>query len=216
MPAETLPIAGYRNLPVPNALTLGSEQSRHLAILFPGFGYRNTMPALYYSRALLLARGADVLTVDYAYDLMPDFTGAADDEKFDWIRSDAVAVLDAVESLGRYDRFTVVGKSAGTAAMAMTVPERSWLADADLIWLTPGFRIAQVPKGMARCRQRSFIVIGSADPHYNEAHLDAARQRGAEVVIMPGLDHGLEKPGDVAGSVFAMADIVQRLSAWIG
>ena len=216
MPAETLGITGHRGLPVPNALTRSAESSRHLAVLFPGFGYRNTMPALHYSRALMLARGADVLTVDYAYDLIPDFLAAPDDEKLAWIRSDATGVVDAVEALGRYDRFIVIGKSAGTAAMAMVVPERPGLAEADLVWLTPGFRTPGVPEGMARCPQRSIIVIGSADPHYNEEHLDAARRRGAEVVIIPDLDHGLEKPGDVIGSVTAMAEIMQRLAAWAG
>lgn len=215
MSAETLPVVGYRHLPVPNALVRASERSRHLAILFPGFGYRNTMPVLYYCRALMLARGADVLTVDYAYDLTAEFTGAADDEKLAWIRADASAVFDAVQALGGHDRFTVIGKSAGTAAMAMTIPERDGLDRADLIWLTPGFRIPQVPAGMARCRQRSFIAIGTADPHYDEEHLDAARRRGAEVAVMPDLDHGLEKPGDVVASVTAMGEIIRRLSAWI-
>ncbi|MBB4040468.1 hypothetical protein GGR34_002121 [Microvirga flocculans] len=216
MPIETLPITGHRGLHVPNALNRMHEQSRHLAILLPGFGYRTTMPALYYSRALMLARGADVLTVDYTYDLMPDFLAASDDEKLAWIRSDATAVFDAIESLGRYERLTIIGKSAGTAAMAMVVPGRSELADAELIWLTPGFRTPGVPEGMARCAQRSIIVIGSADPHYNEEHLDAARRRGAEVLVVPDLDHGLEKPNDVVGSVSAMTGIMQRLSSWIG
>ena len=215
MPAETLPVAGYRELPVPNALIRTAERSRHLAILFPGFGYRNTMPALYYSRDLMQARGADVLTVDYVYDLTPAFTGASDDEKLAWIRADASAVFDTVQALGGYDRLTIIGKSAGTAAMAMTIPEREGLDRADLIWLTPGFRIPQVPAGMARCRQRSFLAIGTADPHYDEEHLDAARRRGAEVVVMPDLDHGLEKPGDVVGSVSAMVQIIRRLNIWI-
>ncbi|QFU17508.1 hypothetical protein [Microvirga thermotolerans] len=216
MPAEALTIVGHRSHPVPGALIRAPEKSRHLAVLFPGFGYRNTMPLLYYSRALLLARGADVLTVDYAYDTLPAFLEAQNEEKLAWIRSDASAVFDAVEALDRYERLTIIGKSAGTAAMALTVPGRAELASADLVWLTPGFNTPGMPEGMAQCRQRSIVFIGTADPHYKETHLAAARSRGAEVAVFEGLDHGLEKSGDIHGSITAMVHIMKRLDEWIG
>jgi hypothetical protein len=68
---------------------------------------------------------------------------------------------------------------------------------------------------MARCFQRSLIVLGTEDPHYEEAYVEAARARGAEVALMLGLDHGLEKPGHVAASVAAMHGIVERISRWL-
>ncbi len=95
---EVLSISGYRDLPVPHRLTQPTDNARHLATLLPGMGYRNTMPALHYARALMLARGADVLAVDYAYDLMPDFLAASHDEKLAWIRTDVTAALNAVEA----------------------------------------------------------------------------------------------------------------------
>ncbi|MGO4571792.1 hypothetical protein [Microvirga sp. 2TAF3] len=215
MKQSTLAIAGYRGLALPNALTRRDDQARRLAILFPGFGYRNTMPALYYCRQLLLAHGHDVLTVDYAYDLMPDFLAAPREEKLGWIKADTQAALQVALALDGYEHFTIVGKSAGTAAMAFTIPDEPRLAKSDLVWLTPGFKTPGVPEGMARCPQRSILLIGTADYLYDEGHLQAARDRGVEIVLLPDLDHGLEKPGDVATSVEAMKTIVERLSAWL-
>jgi acetyl esterase/lipase len=212
---EILSIFGYRDLPVPHRLTRPADNARHLAILLPGMGYRNTMPALHYARALMLARGADVLAVDYAYDLIPDFLAASHDEKSAWIRTDVTAALDAVEAAGDYEHITLIGKSAGTAAMAMIVPERPRLARADLVWLTPAYLIPGVAEDMARCRNRSILVIGTQDPHFNDAHVQAARERGTEVIIVPDLDHKLEKPNDVIGSLDAMTSIMRALSAWV-
>jgi pimeloyl-ACP methyl ester carboxylesterase len=153
--------------------------------------------------------------VDYAYDLMPDFLAASHDEKLAWIRTDVTAALDAVEAAGDYEQVTLIGKSAGTAAMAMIVPECPQLARADLVWLTPAYLMAGVAEGMARCQNRAILVIGTQDPHFNEAHVQAAWERGTEVIIVPDLDHGLEKPNDVIGSLEAMTSIMRGLAAWV-
>jgi hypothetical protein len=58
-------------------------------------------------------------------------------------------------------------------------------------------------------------VIGTQDPHLNEAHVQAARERGTEIIIVPDLDHGLEKPNDVVGSLEAMTSIMRALNAWV-
>ena len=97
----------------------------------------------------------------------------------------------------------------------MIIPDRAGLAGADLVWLTPAFLVSGMPEGMARCQNRSLLVIGTQDPHFNEVHLQAARERGTKVIIMPGLDHGLEKPNDVIGSLEAMASIIGRLASWV-
>ncbi len=215
MRRETLHLAGHNGLSIANELVCYDSQSTRLAIFFPGLTYRNTMPALYYTRQLLLARGYDVLSVDYAYDRIPEFGALSEEDKVAWIEADARAIMEAVLSLSGYDHYTLVGKSLGTAAMAAVAPHEPRLASADLVWLTPGFKTHGVVENMARCFQRSLIVLGTADPHYEEAYIEAARARGAEVVLMPGLDHGLEKPGHVADSVAAMHGIVERISRWL-
>lgn len=215
MKQDTLAIAGRHGLAIPNILVRQDRPSRRLAILFPGLTYRNSMPALYYPRQLLLARGYDVLTVDYAYDEIPAFNASSEEEMVAWIGDDARAVMDAVFALNGYEHFTLVGKSLGTAAMAAVAPDEPRLASAHLVWLTPGFKTHGVADAMARCSQRSILVLGTEDPHYEAEFVESARARGSEAVLLPGLDHGLERPGDAIGSAEAMAEVLKCLAAWL-
>jgi hypothetical protein len=215
MKQDKIDIQGRNGLSIPNSLIRQDERNPRLAVFFPGLTYRNTMPVLYYPRQLLLARGYDILSVDYAYDQIPEFMGLPEEDKIAWIEADARAAMAAAFALGRYEHFTLVGKSLGTAAMAAVAPDEPRLASADLVWLTPGFKTHGVLEGMARCPQRSLIVLGTEDPHYEEAYVEAARARGAEVILLPGLDHGLEKPGHVADSVAGMQSIVEQISSWL-
>jgi hypothetical protein len=72
MKQEKLTIAGRKSLAIPGTWISQDHPGRRLAILFPGLTYRSSMPVLYYTRQLLLARGYDVLAIDYAYDQIPD------------------------------------------------------------------------------------------------------------------------------------------------
>ena len=215
MKQDKIDIQGRNGLSISNNLTRQDDGNSRLAVFFPGLTYRNTMPALYYPRQLMLARGYDVLSVDYAYDQIPEFMDLSEQDKIAWIGADAQAAVEAVFALGQYEHFTLVGKSLGTAAMAAVVPDEPGLASADLVWLTPGFKTHGVLEGMARCSQRSLIVLGTEDPHYEEVHVAAARARGAEVILLPGFDHGLEKPGHVADTVAGMHTIIERVSRWL-
>ena len=215
MKLDTISIQGRNGLAIPNSIIQQDGQNSRLAVFFPGLTYRNTMPVLYYPRQLLLARGYDVLSINYTYDQIPEFMGLSEVDKIAWIGADARAAMAAVFAIGQYEHFTLVGKSLGTAAMAAVAPDEPRLASADLVWLTPGFKTHGVLDRMALCTQRSIMVIGTADPHYEESYVGAARNRGAQVVLLPGLDHGLEKPGDVVASLAAMGEIVERLSAWL-
>jgi hypothetical protein len=215
MKQEKLTFVGQDGLAIPSTLITQAQTSRRLAVLFPGFTYRSSMPALYYPRQFFVARGYDVLSIDYTYDQSADFTALSEEDKIAWVGADARAAMALALALGRYEHFTLVGKSLGTAAMAAVAPDEPRLATADLVWLTPGFKTYGVADGMGRCPQRSMIVIGTDDPHYEEHQIAAARARGSEVVLLPGLDHGLERSGDVPASLTAMREIIERLSAWL-
>lgn len=191
MKQDRIDIQGRNGLSIQNSLIRQDDRNSRLAVFFPGLTYRNIMPVLYYPRQLLLARGYDILSVDYAYDQISEFMDLSEADKIAWIGADA------------------------RTAMAAVAPDEPRLASADLIWLTPGFRTHGVLERMARCAQRSLILLGTEDPHYEEAYVEAARARGADVILMPGLDHGLEKPGHVADSVAGMHTIIEQISRWL-
>src|SRR5919201_1355743 len=98
----TLAITGYRDEPVPHTFLRQDQAARHLAILLPGIGYTCAMPLLYYPARLLLARGADVLRVEYAYQRREDFTAAAPDEQGRRVVADVTAACHAVLAQREY------------------------------------------------------------------------------------------------------------------
>ncbi len=74
-----------------------------------------------------------------------------------------------------------------------------------------------VPDALTRLGSvRTLAVIGTADPVYALPALAAARQvPGVQWHICPGLDHGLECPGDWAGSVAALPALVGACAAFL-
>ncbi len=64
---ENLKIRGHRGEAVANTFFRQTPASDHVAIAFPGVAYTCHMPLLYYQTQLLLARGADVLWVEYGH-----------------------------------------------------------------------------------------------------------------------------------------------------
>jgi hypothetical protein len=213
MSSESLTIPAQRGTSIPAHLARGDGQ--WLAVLFPGLTYRNTMPVMHFSRLLLAERGADVLAVDYAYDLNSDFRGASDEDQLEWIGADGRAVLSAALDLGSYRRCTIVGKSLGTIAMGWSVPDEPRLAQADLVWLTPSLQGTGLRERMSRCGGRSVVVIGTRDPGFESTLVNEWKQAGTATIVVAGADHGLERPGDVLGSLAALEEVFRPLGAWL-
>src|SRR5437764_5532593 len=139
--ATTLAITGYRDEPVPHTFLRQDEAARHVAILLPGLGYSCEMPLLYYPSRLLLARGADVLRVEYAYQLRADFKAAIAAEQERRVVADVTAACQAVLSQRAYEQVTFVAKSLGTLALGPVLTADARLARAHAVWLTPLLRI---------------------------------------------------------------------------
>jgi hypothetical protein len=212
---EPLEILGYCGLPVPNSMVRVGESARHLAVVYPGLRYTTGMPGCYYPALAMLAKGADVLNVDYEYN-NPGFQELPDREQSRWIAADASAALRAALAFGKYERITLIGKSLGTIAMGSLLSAEPGLERADFIWLTPVLRQPPVLKAMTSRRHHGLFVIGTADTQYDESLLaEAVQSTGGESLVLPGVDHGLEIPGDAPGSIRAMETIVRKIDDFI-
>jgi hypothetical protein len=209
--------AGPSGKPVPNSFTTAAEPGKHLAVCLPGRGSRATMPVLYYPMRLLAERGADILTVDYTYDLEPEFQRLSDAEADARIEWDVRAVLNPALSQHRYPEITLVGKSLGTVAMTLILPDDARLATARAVWLTPLVHNDAFFARMLRCRQRGIAVIGTADLYYEACRTrhDRLGEQGLRVVELPGADHMLETKGDVHGTVSLQAKVLQELGRFL-
>jgi hypothetical protein len=211
---QTLDITGYQNEPLPNTFLKQEGQADSAALVLPGVGYTAHMPVLYYPSKELLARGADVLWVEYnrrhGFSDMPqsDVTRCA--------MIDALAAYQALLQQRHYRQLTVIGKSLGTFAMGQLLATTQLSLPVRAVWLTPLLRIAGLRAWIEQAKLPSLFVIGTADPHYDVSLLADLQTKvaGASVVI-EGADHSLEIPGDVTRSLQAMERIMQGLQAFL-
>ncbi len=221
-----------RGAPLPYTFFRNDTGTDRLAVLFPGLGYRATMPLLHYTQRAFQERGADVLRLDLAYDLDPDFPRDDASRRRAWIRDDALSAYRAATRQGAYRDVILVGKSIGTLALAdiladvpADVPAHvpADIPSAGLpprtpacVWLTPLLNDASLLETVQRRLPPSLFVIGTADPLYDATRLDELAERtGRNRVIVEDADHSLEIPGDMAKTLQAMHAYLSALDGFL-
>jgi predicted alpha/beta-hydrolase family hydrolase len=208
---------GYRDESVPHTFFQRDGETRHVAILLPGLGYTAYMPLLYYPMRLLLALGADVLRVEYAYNRRADYGALSPAEQARCLFSDAVAACRVALAQRPYQQITLVGKSLGTLAMGYLLTIEDALARAQAIWLTPLLWNDMLRTQIQQTSPRSLFAIGTADPHYNPAYLaDLQAATGGQAVVIDGANHSLEIESDVMQSLRALTQVMRAVQAFLG
>ncbi len=213
---ESLNILGYRGEPVPHTFFRQETEVIHLAILLPGWNYTCDMPLLYYPLRLLVSSGADVLRVEYAYNVRPGFSQLSRAEQLNWLWADCGAACSAALAQRPYQQVTLVGKSLGTLAMGQLLTTDTRLARARAVWLTPLLRDDGLRAQIRSWGQPSLFVIGTADPNYDPDYLAEVKEatRG-EVVVIDGADHSLEINGDVLQSLRFLEEVMRAVQAFV-
>lgn len=208
---ESLDLKGFRGKPVQNTLFKQERKTDHVALVFPGYGYRCFGPVIYYPSLVLLSAGADVLWVEYAYDREPEYPSMLPAERREWRLSDANAAVKAVLEKHTYERFTLVGKSIGTQVVGDLLSEERRLNSARAIWLTPLLYDERLRNQLERLSNQSLLVSGSADSAYDpEFALKLERRSNITFLLLEGVDHGLEVRGDPLQSLEALRRLTEQ------
>jgi hypothetical protein len=212
----SLEIQGYKNQLVPNTYYQQNIPSSSLAIVLPGYGYTTGMPLLYYSTRLLLQQGADVLSVDYAYNKQPAYKNCTEDERLLWLMGDVHAACKKILATGEYDKLMVVGKSLGTVATGSMLInpdlDLDLFSSACLVWLTPVLDMTVVRQGISTTMSRSFVAIGTADSYYDAAFINNISEQAPEqVFVVEEGDHSLEIKDDLSLSVSELHRFIDSL-----
>jgi predicted alpha/beta-hydrolase family hydrolase len=213
---KTLEIRGYGDEPVPNTFYEQEESTSEGALLLPGMGYTSHMPLLYYPARIMLSLGVDVLGLEYDYSRRKDFMALAGEERKKWLLTDVTNACRTMFKGGSYQKITLIGKSLGTRAMGHLLATEDQLREANAIWLTPVLRSESLCRQIKEWGRRSLLVIGTVDPHYNQALLDEIQgATDSEILIIEGADHSLEIGGNVLQSLEAMQRIVRAIQAFL-
>ena len=167
-----------------------------VAIILPGVRYTPAAPLLHYARAVLLARGWTVQEIWWG--------DAPSQGREEWVGEHASTAL-AWENA---EELLLVGKSLGTLA-APVAAERGLPA----VWLTPLLTEPAVVDALTRASRPRLLVGGTADPLW---HAAAARRTGAELLEVPGADHGMEVDSDPVRSVEILREVTVAMERFVG
>jgi pimeloyl-ACP methyl ester carboxylesterase len=208
----SLDIPAYHGGVTANTFVRQDAAAKHLGILLPGVAYTTDMPLLYYARTVLLALGADTLSLEANYHRLPGFRAAGPAEQYRWVTTDAANACSAALAQRPYERLTLIGKSLGTLAMGYLVAGDERLARADCIWLTPLLKQEVLRGQIQGARPRSLFVSGGADGLYDAVGQQRiAEALGAQSVVIEDADHSLEMPGDSTASLRALGQAVAAM-----
>jgi hypothetical protein len=213
---ERLDVIGYHDESVPHTFFRQEDETDHLAILVPGGRYTAHMPLLYYPMRLLLTLGADALRIEYAYMDRAEYQALPPAERMRWLFTDVTAASRAALAQRPYHQVTLVGKSLGTLAMGHLLTTENALQKAQAIWLTPLLWNDLWRSQVQRARPRSLFASGTADPHYDAAHLaELQAATDGQAVLVEGANHSLEIEGDVMASLQALEQVVQAVQTFL-
>lgn len=211
---KTLNIQGYLQTATPNTFFKQEEATDHAALVLPGRGYNCQGPVLHYPTLELLARGADVLCVDYTQ--RPDFFTLPSSELLQASISDAEAAYRVLMDQSSYQRLTIVGKSLGTMVMGYLLTTLSISLAVQAIWLTPLLRLQLLRAQIEQANRPSFIVIGTADPEYDaELLAEVQKTTQAGVLAIENANHSLEINTNALLSLQAMEQMMQALQEFL-
>jgi pimeloyl-ACP methyl ester carboxylesterase len=73
---------------------------------------------------------------------------------------------------------------------------------------------AAVLRALKELRSPAFVVGGSGDEAFNVVEAEALRDRGVEVVVLDGANHGLEV-ADPAASARLLAGVLDAMRAFV-
>lgn len=104
------------------------------------------------------------------------------DDSEAWLRTNAEAARR--ELAATYEPAVLVGRSIGTWALSTLDDER-----AKRVWIAPLLQLERVWAAVERHAARSWLLIGTADPAFDEATLEQLRSEGVGVALIEGGDH---------------------------
>lgn len=157
-----------------------------LAVVFPGIGYTNDKPLLYYGRKLAAENGYEVICTEY-HDLPENVKG--DQEKM--FKAGTMAFEQCIELLkdidfASYAEVLFIGKSIGTVMAAKYAS--MFVPTARLVLYTPleaTFSFGSVRDAIA--------FIGEADPWSDLSEVKRlAAEQGVPLYTYPECNHSLE------------------------
>lgn len=177
------------------------NKRKNLIVLFPGAGYTNDKPLLYYAGLKYYTKGYESIKINYGDCLKND---KSFDEKIEITKKFVLEQINGID-FSIYDDILFVSKSLGTVISG-------WIADtleikARHIYLTPIEKTLQFIKSN---KNISVIIAGTKDKLMDVDVLKThCEQEQIKLELIYDTDHSLELLGDTDINI----DILKRIVA---
>ena len=178
-----------------------------LAVFFPGIGYTNDKPLMYYSRKLAATNGFEVLLLNFSGFPKKDKDNAKKMQK-----SLKIALEQSKEQLkevpwDQYEEVLFFGKSIGTAAAACIAAKLK--QPVQQIVFTPLEATFEYPLNDA------IVFTGSADPWVPQGRIpELCAERKSPCHIIEQGNHSLET-GDISVDLQTVQKVMSEVEAFI-
>lgn len=185
------------------------QESKKLALVFPGAGYSCREPLLRFGIQVLLKKGYQVLALDKIYGDDPNWRSLkSEQEARKIVENDTVKIFEQIKTRFSKDPDVLFGRSLGTYAIACLVT-RDLTHPKQIVWQTPA--LGSHWNVMRECKIPGFGILGTADYYYQQAIENLPKDR----IIIDGADHGMEIPSDPIQSIEILKKVTQATFEWV-
>lgn len=178
-----------------------------LAVLFPGIGYTNLKPLLYYAGRVAAGQGYEVLPVDYGH--FPRNVKGDAAKMRQCFESACAQAEDALKDVvwDAFDDVVFIGKSIGTTVAARYAREHG--VGVRLVLLTPLAETFLYTKGPA------VAFHGTADPWAATGDIRRlCAEQGIPLHLTENANHSLET-GDVRADIATLMSTMEIIERFI-
>ena len=185
------------------------RKSDKLCFMFSGTGYTYDKPILYYSTALMLELGYDVIQINYTFEQQQFEQDSQAISKMVYHVANPI-VENSLQSKP-YREVVYLGKSLGTMPIIDFYMQQTPFTPARYILFTP---LLSLQHTMANLLDKhAFLAIGTADPYYSQEKL--AQLTTLQLAIFEDLDHSLEIPLNVDLSIQHCQSLMTQLKIFL-
>lgn len=209
------PIFGWQGKSIPAKMSVPLGTVRGVGLAFPGAAYTQERPLLVAVREVLVAAGFEVVLSERYYGMDPELSKLTGEDREACISTDAGAFGRVVFDRSLARPVILAGKSLGTTSLAHAMTQVPDLAAFPSIWLTPLWKDEAIFKVIAAAGPKAFVLIGKADPQWDQAIADKLIKKKVDIMGVEGADHGMTVAGSAAATAQVLMDLRVKLAALV-
>lgn len=184
-------------------------KSDRVCFMLSGTGYTYDKPILYYSTALLLELGYDVVQINYTFEQQQFEQDSQAISKMVYRVANPI-VENSLQSKP-YREVVYLGKSLGTMPIVDYYMQQTPSIPARYVLFTPLLSLQHTMTNLLD--KHAFLAIGTADPHYSQEKL--AQLATLQLAVFEDLNHSLEIPLNAVLSIQHCQSLITQLKIFL-